>query len=242
MQCKNITKHNLAVTYTGYLKYIKRAWAEPKYAIPNQIPFIPTEAEIDTLITAASTQKTATLLQLLKETGARIGEIAALEWQQIDLERRFVNIKPQKNSNARILPLSTKLTAMLNNLKRIDNQVFQANKHSLRLTYEKHRKKTAKKLNNPRLLKIHFHTFRHWKGTMEYHKTKDIIHVKTILGHKRIDSTMIYINIEQAIFLEQNDEYTSKAAENAKEAMQLIEAGFTYVQTIDNLHIYRKRK
>jgi integrase len=49
------------------------------------------------------------------------------------------------------------------------------------------RKRIAKKLNNPRLMKIMLHTFRHWKATMEYPKTKDIIHVKEILGHKNIE-------------------------------------------------------
>jgi|GEM_PF-5486413 hypothetical protein len=28
---------------------------------------------------------------------------------------------------------------------------------------------------------------------MEYHYTKDIIHVKNFLGHKEIDNTLIYI-------------------------------------------------
>jgi hypothetical protein len=77
---------------------------------------------------------------------------------------------------------------------------------------------------------------------MEYHKTKDIIHVKTVLGHKHIESTMIYINLEAALFLTDSDEWTSKAAKNATEAMQLIDAGFQYVQTIDGLNLYRKRK
>jgi len=49
----------------------------------------------------------------------------------------------------------------------------------------------AFKLGNPRLLKIGFHSFRHWKGTMEHHKTKDIIHVKELLGHKNIQNTLV---------------------------------------------------
>jgi len=35
---------------------------------------------------------------------------------------------------------------------------------------------------------------------MEYYKTHDVMHVKTVLGHKRIQSTMLYINLEQAAF------------------------------------------
>jgi integrase len=104
------------------------------------------------------------------------------------------------------------------------------------------RKTLARKLNNPRILKISLHTLRHWKATMEYHKTKDIIHVQQILGHRDIKSTMIYINLEQALFSVSSDEFHVKTAENADEACRLAEAGFEHFDTIDKIHIYRKRK
>jgi integrase len=242
IQWKNITKQNVAKLYSGYLKYLGKQWKEPKYEIQSELPFIPTEAEIDSLIAAAPQQKTATLLQLLKETGARIGEIEKLKWQHIDQERRTIYITAEKGSNSRILPISQKLAAMLNNLTKTNDKVFQPCKRSLRKNYEVHRNRTAKKLNNPRLKNIHFHTFRHFKGTMEYHKTKDIIHVKTVLEHKSIESTMVYINLEQAIFLEQNEQFTCKAAKDINEATQLIEAGFEYIQDIDGIKLHRKRK
>ena len=77
---------------------------------------------------------------------------------------------------------------------------------------------------------------------MEYHKTKDIIHVKTVLGHKNINNTMIYINIENALFLTENDQWTCKTANNVTEATALIEAGFEYIQDINGIRLYRKRK
>lgn len=58
----------------------------------------------------------------------------------------------------------------------------------------------AKDFNNPRWLRIPFTTFRHCKATIEYHKTKDILYVKQLLGHKSFSSTMIYIDIEKAIY------------------------------------------
>lgn len=232
----------MARIYKQYLKYMGTNWKEPKYTQENPLPFIPTEAEIDSLI-SSGTRKTATLLQLLKETGARIGEIPKLKWIHIDNERRTIYITAEKGSNSRILPISTKLIAMLNNLPKTDDRIFQANKHGLKNTFEGLRERATTKLNNPRLKAIHLHTFRHWKGTMEYHKTKDIIHVKTVLGHKNIESTMIYINLEQATFLSQSDEWTCKATNNTNEATQLIESGFEYIATTpDGLMLFRKRK
>jgi integrase len=243
IQWENSTKHLVAQIYDGFLKYLGKTWTIPKYAKKHKLPFIPTETEIDSLI-SCGTNKTATLLQILKETGARIGEIIpSLKWIDIDLERKTIHITAEKGSNDRILPISTKLIAMLNNIPRINEQVFQTSKHNIRRTYNALRKRAIKKLGNPRLQKISFHTFRHWKGTTEYHKTKDIIHVKNVLGHRSIESTMVYINIESALYLATSDEFTCKATTNDNEATQLIENGFEYVTTTPNgLMLFRKRK
>jgi len=238
---KNNTKDTAVTIYNGFLKFIGKTWNKPKYKRDTKLPFIPTEQEIDALISGAS-PKTATLLQMLKETGARIGEVDTAKWTDIDLQRQTINIKPEKHSNPRILPISKKLIAMLNNQPKTNQDIFQTKKHGMRRTYEGLRKRMAAKLNNPRLKKITFHTFRHWKGTMEYHKTKDIIHVMRLLGHKSIRNTMTYIHIEASIYLSGNDEWTSRTASNIKEDQELIDAGFTYVTEREGLKIYRKRK
>ncbi len=136
---------------------------------------------------------------------------------------------------------------MLNQLPRKIEWVFKVNETTLlcgaRVTFCESRKKAAKKLANPRIQKISFHTFRHWKATIEYHKTKDIIHVQSMLGHKRINNTQIYINLEQAIFSEgDNSEYTTRIAKTVKAARVLLEAGFEYVTDMDGFKLFRKRK
>ena len=243
LKWKNITKNNVVRIYTGYLKFIGKTWTPPKYMEQNEIPFIPTEQEIDSLISAGH-PKTAALLQLLKETGARIGETEFLKWTHVDAERKAVYITAEKGSNSRILPASTKLLAMLNSLPKINDKVFQTPKHSLRTSFEQLRNRTAVKLNNPRLKQIHFHTFRHWKATMQYHKVQDILAVKKMLGHRSIVSTMVYINIESAIFLSGSDEWTCKIAHDAQAASQLIEVGFEYVtgEYTDGGKLFRQRK
>jgi hypothetical protein len=77
---------------------------------------------------------------------------------------------------------------------------------------------------------------------MEYHKTKDVIHVQQVLGHADIKSTMIYINLEQALFNISNDEFHVKTARTVDEACKLAEVGFEHFDTIDDVHLYRKRK
>jgi integrase len=105
-----------------------------------------------------------------------------------------------------------------------------------------HSEKMAAKLQNPRLAQITFHTLRHWKGTMEYHRTKDGVHVKQLLGHRNIESTKLYINLEQTLFSENAQKYHIKVAGTVQEAKALIEQGFEYVTEIENLKLFRRRK
>jgi integrase len=64
-----------------------------------------------------------------------------------------------------------------------------------RRNFEDNRKRIAEKLQNPRICQISFKTLRHWKATAEYHKTKDILHVMRLLGHKNIKNTLVYTHL-----------------------------------------------
>jgi hypothetical protein len=110
---------------------------------------------------------------------------------------------------------------------------------NLSRSFRKQRKLLANKLGNPRLLQIHFHTIRHWKATSEYAKTKDILYVQKLLGHKSLKSTLHYT---QFVAIPQNEEYICKIATTIEEAKELIEAGFTYITEMDNTKIFRKQK
>jgi integrase len=186
----------------------------------------------------------ATLLQFLKETGIRISEALKLKWIDLNTINRTASITPSKGSNPRILSITAKLIVMLEKCNHNTEYIFPRRKGNLRTRFCKLRKRVSERQQNPRLMQISFHTFRHWKGTMEYHKTKDIMHVKYVLGHKAIQSTMVYINLEQATFLTQStdDEWTCKAAKTIDEATKLIEAGFQYVTTIEGIQLFKKRK
>lgn len=239
---KESTKLTFIDVYQAYLVYQDVQWKRPHLKPERKIPFIPTETEIDQLI-ASCGKRTATLLQTLKETGARISEAVKIKWIDFDTQRRTLNITPSKGSNPRLVPISEKLTAMLCQMPKTRETIFAPNTGTHRDHFGDQRRTASEKLQNPRILQISFHTFRHFKGTMEYHVSKDVMHVKYVLGHKNINNTMIYINIEQATFLStSNDEWTCKTAKDANEASQLIEVGFEYVQTINELHLYKKRK
>lgn len=78
---------------------------------------------------------------------------------------------------------------------------------------------------------------------MEYHRTKDIVYVQRVLGHRSIKNTLMYITLAEELFKGQQD-YVSKIATNVKEACTLVDVGFEYVtgEYHDGGKIFRKPK
>ena len=74
---------------------------------------------------------------------------------------------------------------------------------------------------------------------MEYHRTKDILHVMRLLGHRSIANTLIYT---QLVEFEGDDTFCSAIAHNVEEAQKLIEIGFEYVCSHKDEMLFRKRK
>jgi len=74
---------------------------------------------------------------------------------------------------------------------------------------------------------------------MEYHRTKDILHVMRLLGHKSIANTLIYT---QLVEFEEDDKYCTAIADNVEEGRKLLEIGFEYVYTHKDVMLFRKRK
>jgi len=182
-----------------------------------------------------------TVLQLIKETAMRIGEVRQLRWENIDSEKnRIILNNPEKRGTPRIFKASSELMSRIMALPRKSDKVFrEASRHSYETGFLRLRKHLARKLNKPVFLKITFHTIRHWKATMLYHRTKDILYVMKFLGHKNIKNTLIYT---QLIEFGAEEEYHVKVARTLKEACELAEAGFQYFTEIEGAQIFRKRR
>jgi len=234
----------LCIAYEGFARYHGiPGWTRPNYKQCEKLPFIPYEEEIDALI-SGSGPKTATFLRLLKETGMRFGEAWRLKWTDIDFKNNVLSCnEPEKGSRPRMFRVSSELTAMLEKLKKKSVYVFGGvGPHAIKVSFMKQRKRLAYKLQNPRLMQISFHTIRHWKATMLYHETKDILYVMKFLGHRDIRNTLIYIDLERGCFPKTDDNYNVRIAETPEEITDLLEAGFEYVLQKDGLVFLRKRK
>ena len=126
---KNIAAHEkwgnghklIAVhAYNGLAQMLKISWTPPTYINDKSLPFIPLEKEIDALVSGCS-KKIAVSLQLLKETGMRIGEVWKLRWTDLDEENGTIRTKAEKHGNPRMFKVSPRLIGMLNSLPKKNN-------------------------------------------------------------------------------------------------------------------------
>jgi integrase len=234
---KDGTKMQMVYAYNALTKMLKIEWEMPRYRQEEAFPFIPDEKEIDALILGARSKRMAAYLQTLKETMADPSEALRLLW--IDINGNVIMINhPVKGHYPRPIQVSNNLISLLNALPKDSERIFPTTYTNMARSYYGMRKQIARKLNNPRILKISFVTFRHWAATMTYHQTRNILLVKKLLGHKKIENTMKYTQLIQF----KDSEYEVTSATTIEEAKTVLSAGFEYVTEKDGTMLFRKPK
>jgi integrase len=244
-KCSNSYKECLIETYDIYMRSINQQWNKPFYKRYDKLPKIPTEEKIDMLISQAS-PRMALILSMSKDMGTRPVELTWLKVSDINLQNGIVNITGAKHTVGRNGKLKNTTLDMLKQyiLRKhlnTDSRLFPTKTENISKDYSHLRNKLAQKLQDPTFKSIRLYDFRHFKATMEYHKTKDLLHIKALLGHKDLRTTLRYTQLLDTL---ENDEYHCKTATNKDEATILIENGFEYVATIpnENIMLFRKRK
>jgi integrase len=235
----NATKTKHVFAYDYFCKANGIQWEKPHYKTERKIPLIPTTENIHKII-SASTQKYATIFTILAETGLEAKELETMKRNSIDVERGIINAEGCKGHNSRSFKLKQQTADLLRTyLERNTGEYPFPSSDSMGEMWRRTRNRLAKKISQPQLKQIPMRNLRHHFATVKYDQTKDILLVKQLLGHKKIETTMFYT---QLVTFTEEDEYTVKTATNIKEATDLLEHGFTYIQEIDGIKLYRKRK
>jgi len=168
----------------------------------------------------------------------RIGEVTRLQFKDFDFERKTVRVMPEKGSRPRELRLGEKLVAMVQQLF-ARKQSFPTSGGGETLLRE-HEKDTRRIEQQFRFLQIHLHSFRHFRATMVYAQTRDLLYVMKILGHRSITNTIRYT---QLVDFKDGESFICKVAKSADDAVKLVESGFEFVSSfLMGYNFYKKRK
>jgi integrase len=241
-QCSTAFKETLVEAYDLYIKANNMKWNKPYYKRYDKLPKIPSEEKLNMIIANCS-KKYALAFSMIKDLGLRPVELTWLKVRDVDLENGIVNITSAKHCNGRTLKIRQSTLLMLRNYINsrnigLNDKLFPVDSSSLSETWRRIRNKVSEKLRDVTLRTIRLYDLRHWKATVEYHKTKDLLYVKTLLGHKDLRTTLRYTQLLDS----KDDEYVSAVARNIEEARRLIESGFEYVCDIESVKLFRKRK
>jgi len=236
-------KRNLCIAYNKYCKFYKIEWEMPLYKPQAKQIKIPTKEKLEMII-ARARKPLSTKLKISMECGLRPIEAMNLRFKDVDLENGVVYPETANHGSARALKLKSTTLNMLNryiasgNIELNDKLFGSWNSNTYGKWFRIVRNRVAKKIGDPSIKGIRLYDLRHFYATMIYHKTKGILYVKQQMGHKKIETTLIYTQLVDV----GKDEFTSAIAKNLKEACKLIEAGFEYVIEMDGAKIFRKRK
>jgi integrase len=199
------------MAYKHYCIANKLDWTPPRIKCQSMPISVPTEERIDKIISRCSL-KYIVIFQLSKH-GLRPCEVSKIVLRDIDLQRGLLTVRTSKLGAAR--PIKLREDAHLNLATYIQRkEVTQMNSplfpspDRLRDQWNMYRKRAYLNFRDQELLKIRLYDLRHWFATIQYMKTRDLLHVKYLLGHRHIESTMVYVHLAQGL-INTSEDYTS---------------------------------
>lgn len=149
------------------------------------------------------------------ETGLRSGELLALKWKDVQLDRSRIHVhatilnpmsnkhaeyqdSPKTKSSNRIIPLTSKAKAILKRLmeERQNEWVFERHDGDGRYSYKQLMYRTKKLCREAGVPYYGEHVFRHTFATNCYYKGIDVKILSRMMGHSSVSVTYnTYINL-----------------------------------------------
>ncbi len=124
------------------------------------------------------------------ETAARRGEILALRWSDIDLNKKTAKLSVTKTGEPRTIPLSPACIALLQSLPRsIDGQVFPVTVEALKQAYERSVVRAG-------IVDFTFHDLRHDALTRLARLGLSVLELRAISGHNSANMLQRYVSID----------------------------------------------
>jgi len=178
----------------------------PKRRFETYLPFVPSQKDAFLFIDSIPDLKQKAMLALMYSAGLRVGEVCHLRYDDISRSDMKVRVRHSKNKVERFAPLSRYALDVLTQYwfqsGRPMGWLFPKQTDPDRpidtFFLSRHIHKHEDLLGWPRRLTCH--SFRHALGTHLYENGTDILTIKSILGHKSLNSTLIYVHLASTAF------------------------------------------
>lgn len=135
--------------------------------------------------------------RLLILTGARLGEIQKLKWEEVDLANGFILLKTHKSDQhgAKVIPLSQAASRVLENIDRVDENsyVFIGKKEEQHITDLQRPWRRVR--SRAGLDDVRIHDLRHTFASMGISVGGSLPIIGGLLGHRTPQATAVYAHL-----------------------------------------------
>lgn len=167
----------------------------------SYLPYVPTKDEIQTFISTLADLKQKAMVSLLYSAGLRIGEVCQLKYEDIERKNMRIHVSHGKNRSDRYAILSENTLAILTEYWRafgrpkgwLFPKQHDGSKPIDTFYLMRHMRAHEERLGWEH--RITCHSFRHAFGTHLYENGADLLTIKHLMGHKSLNSTMIYVHL-----------------------------------------------
>jgi site-specific recombinase XerD len=177
----------------------EKALQLPKIREPQKLPVVLNHQECIAIFKAPELLKHRVLLSLIYSAGLRAGEASRLKIADIDSGRMMIHIRQSKFNKDRYVPLSPMILQGLRKYYYACQPVeylFNGNSVGSPLSIKGMQWALREAVKKCKLQKgISLHTLRHSYATHLLEEGMDIVSIKELLGHERIQTTMVYLHV-----------------------------------------------
>ena len=238
----NATKNRAIQHYAHFCKANNITWERPYYEEVEKIVPTPTPDNVNAIINNAS-KSYATIFTILTEIGSNPKELSEITIDDIDQQKWTITITGKKRHLSGKYQLKPQAALMLKEyLETHKGQNPFPVSHAISQVWIDTKKRAAKKLSNPELLKIPLKNLRNYSASRVYLKSKNsFIAVMQHLRHRKYDTTAHYLR--GFIATEENEGYETKMTKDENDVPTLQDNGYEYqFTTPQGTMVFKRRK
>jgi site-specific recombinase XerD len=204
---RTINQHSSAIRFffaVGLNRYVNYNQI-PRMRVPQTLPEVLTREEVNTLITVCENAKHKALLLLAYGSGLRSGEITSLRVRDIDSKEMRVFVRGGKNKRDHYTILSQTTLEALRDYWRLfrpnspEGWLFPGFRNIGHLTRAAVALAFDTCVSRTNIIKeVSPHSLRHAFATHLLEDGVELTQIKELLGHYRINSTMVYLHLVNA--------------------------------------------
>ena len=165
------------------------------------MPFVPSHKEVVAFISSLPDLKQKAMISLMYSSGLRVGEVCSLKYSDIERKNMRIYIRHSKNRSDRYAILSQNALDILTEywfaFDKPTDWLFPSQRDKLKpcCTFNVTRWVEPHETELGWQHRLTCHSFRHAFGTHLYENGTDLLTIKHLMGHKSLNSTLIYIHL-----------------------------------------------